>query len=144
MRSFCFLVLFFITSACCYAQGTSTGCLISSTKVVYISKENTLINDILKLLLGGNDSYRSTSGVPLSNNYCSWAPTPTGAINCGVCTSYVINILGVVTGCQTGAMLQGHVGTYTMVLCNLDDYTWTLGAATGIFGVFVIRRRNKL
>jgi len=33
---------------------------------------------------------------------------------------------------------------YTVVDCNLDDYSWTLGAAAGLFGVFVIRRRNKL
>jgi len=127
-----------------FAQGSATGCLITSSNVVYTNKEGFLINEVLKLLLGGNDSYAATSGVPLSSNYCSWTPTPTGTINCGVCTNYSLNVLGLVTGCQSGALLQGYAGTYTMVECNLDDYSWTLGAAAGLFGVFVIKRRSKL
>lgn len=143
MRKFCFLALIFLTPFFSCAQGSATGCLITSTKIVYTTKENALINNVLKLLLGGNDSYISTSGVPLSNNYCFWTPTPTGSFDCGVCTNYTIN-LGLVTGCQAGAMLQGYAGSYTMVQCNLDDYSWALGAAAGLLGVFVIRKRDKV
>jgi hypothetical protein len=144
MKGFVFLVLILFGSFCSYAQGTATGCLIPSSKIVYQNKEGFLINEILKLLLGGNDSYAYSSGIPLSSNFCFWTPTPTGSVSCGVCTNYTLNVFNVVTGCQAGAMLQGYVGTYTMVQCNLDDYSWTLGAAAGLFGVFVIRRRNKL
>ena len=125
------------------AQGSATGCLIPSTNIVYQTKENALVNDILKLLLGGNDSYLYSSGVALSSNYCSWTPTPTGSFNCGVCTNYTF-FLGLVNGCQSGAMLEGYAGTYTMVECNLDDHSWLLGAAAGLFGLFIIKRRNKL
>ncbi len=138
------ILLFTLNPLSVTAQGTVNGCLITSSNVVYTDKEGFLINEVLKLLLGGNDSYAATSGVPLSSNYCSWTPTPTGTINCGVCTNYSLNVLGLVTGCQSGALLQGYAGTYTMVQCNLDDHSWVLGAAAGLFGLFIIKRRNKL
>ncbi|MFD2582225.1 hypothetical protein ACFSR6_06985 [Pedobacter vanadiisoli] len=127
-----------------FAQGSATGCLIPSQNTVYQTPEDGLINAILKVLLGGNPSYSASSGINLSSNYCSWTPAPTGSFSCGVCTTYTFNILGIVNGCQTGAMLEGYVGTYTMVECNLDDHTWLFGAAIGLFGILIIRKRNKL
>lgn len=143
-RLFVIILFFSLNSLTVFAQGTVNGCLITSSNVVYTSKEGFLVNEVLKVLLGGNDSYASTSGVPLSSNYCSWSPAPSGTINCGVCTNYSLNVLGAVTGCQSGAMLQGYVGTYTMVQCDLDDYTWLFGATASLFGIFIIRKRNKL
>jgi hypothetical protein len=57
--------------------------------------------------------------------------------------------LGLTTCVANGNLLPlGTVVNYDRldppVQCDLDDYTWTFGAAAGLFGVFVIRRRNKL
>jgi len=144
MKRFGFFLLIFLPIISCYGQGSATGCLVPSQNIVYQNPEDGLVNAILKLLLGGNPSYSAASGANLSSNYCSWTPAPTGSFNCGVCTAYSFNILGVVNGCQTGAMLEGYIGTYTMVECNLDDHSWLFGAAAGLFGIFIIRRRNKL
>ena len=39
----------------------------------------------------------------------------------------------------------GDLVNYTTTIeCNLDDYSWALGLGAGVFGVFVIKRRNKL
>ncbi|WP_156131413.1 hypothetical protein [Pedobacter kyungheensis] len=141
-----FLCVFLITSLISlgsFAQGSATGCLIPSQNIVYQTPEDALVNAVLKLLLGGNPSYSAASGVSLSSNYCSWTPNPSGSFNCGVCTTYTFNILGLVNGCQSGALLEGYVGTYTMVECNLDDHSWLFGAAAGVFGIFIIRKRNK-
>lgn len=143
MKGFFFFVLILFISFGAYAQGSATGCLIPSQNIVYQTPEDGLVNAILKLLLGGNPSYSATSGVSLSPNYCSWTPIPSGGYTCGVCTNYTLNILGLVTGCQSGAMLEGYVGTYTMVECNLDDHSWLLGAVAGAFGLLVIKRRKK-
>jgi len=125
---------------------SQSGCLISSNNTVYTQPEPMLINDILKLLLGGNPSYKASSGVGLAPNYCSWAPLPSGPVNCGVCTEYVISVVvlvPVVTGCNSGKLLNGHVGNYTMVQCNLDDYNLPFVAVSGILGLLIVRKRNN-
>jgi hypothetical protein len=38
----------------------------------------------------------------------------------------------------------GVIRNYTITNCNLDDYSWALGLGASVFGVLVIRRRNKL
>jgi len=57
--------------------------------------------------------------------------------------------LGLTTCVANGNLLPlGTVVNYDRldppVQCNLDDYTWALGAAAGFFGIFIIRKRNKL
>jgi len=123
-RLIIFLCVFtsFISIDSAFSQ---SGCLVSSNNIVYTQTEPVLINDILKLLLGGNPSYTSTSGAGLAANYCSWSPIPSGPVNCGVCTEYIISVIvlvPVITGCKAGKLLNGHIGNYTMVQCNLDDY----------------------
>lgn len=110
------------------AGAAEAGCLLPNN-VIY--KQGTLLN-----ILGFQVFERAgTQHVMLPANYCSW--TPTSGTTCYVCTT----VAGL---CLSGAT-QGYYSTnFNPVLCNLDDYTWTLGAAAGLFGVFVIRRRNKL
>jgi len=144
---FIFVFLFsFVFSFKLLAQGSASGCLISSSNTVYQTQESPIINAILQLLLGGNPSYVATSGKPLSPNYCSWTPLPSGPTNCGVCTAYIIEVelfIPVVKGCQTGKLLQGHIGNYTMVQCPLDDYAFPLTATAGVLGLFFIRRKLR-
>jgi hypothetical protein len=83
--------------------------------------------------------YSAATYTPLSTNFCSWTPkTGTG---CSVCNG-PLDFLGT---CLIGTYTNGiYNANFQMVQCNLDDYSLPLFAATGIFGVFVIRRRNKL
>ncbi|WP_230148358.1 hypothetical protein [Pedobacter sp. Bi27] len=82
--------------------------------------------------------YSSATSTPLASDFCSW--TPTTGPSCSVCNG-PLDFLGT---CLIGTYTNGiYSNNFQMVLCNLDDYSWTLGAAAGIFGVFVIRRRNK-
>ena len=142
LRLICFLFAFtFINDA--FSQ---SGCLISSNNTVYTQTEPVLINDVLRLLLGGNPSYTSTSGIGLAPNFCSWSPISSGPVNCGVCLEYnisVVVLVPVVTGCKAGKLLNGHIGNYTMVQCNLDDYNLSWVAVSGILGLLIIRQRNK-
>lgn len=59
----------------------------------------------------------------------------TGPANGGRTCIIVINIFVSLTGTEV---------TYDVLNCNLDDYSWALGLGAGVFGVLVIRRRNKL
>lgn len=123
------------------------GCLVLTENRVYTSKlDASLVSSVLALLLGTNPIYSAAPYVPLSNNCASWSPTSTPK-NCRVCPNNnysFINVLGVnlISGCNIPYTL-GNEGTFTMVQCNLDDYTFPLIAATGIFGLLVIRKRNK-
>lgn len=110
------------------AQGTVDGCLLS---------DNLVYTDYTSLL--GARLYSSSPSSSLSANYCSW--TASSTVSCNVCFGS-INALALL--CVGGPVVGGQRGVYTMVECNLDDYSWTLGAAAGLFGVFIIRRRNKL
>jgi hypothetical protein len=55
---------------------------------------------------------------------------------------YVVTCEGGILGLY-GATRGTYYSDYVLE-CNLDDYSWALGAAAGLFGVFVIKRRNKL
>lgn len=126
-KRFCFLLLIFITSICSFAQGTADGCLLSDNRV-YTSYTSLL----------GARLYSGSPYASLSPNYCSW--TASSTVSCNVCFGS-INALALL--CVGGPVLSGQQAVYTMVQCNLDDYSWTFGAAASIFGIFVIRRRNK-
>lgn len=82
--------------------------------------------------------YSSATFVTLSDNYCSW--TPKTGTACSVCNG-ALSGLGI---CIIGTYTNGiHSTNFQMVQCNLDDYSWPLATAAGLFGIFVIRRRNK-
>jgi hypothetical protein len=124
------VILFF----CSTSVKATDGCLINGGVELYI-------NPSVNLLTGGHKLYSNTLS-PLSDNYCSWVATSYTGNSCGVCSGLGLCVLGI---CPClGIPKYGLEGSFTMVQCNLDDYTWTLGAAAGLFGVFVIRRRNKL
>lgn len=123
------VLLFSLNSLTVLAQGSANGCLLSDNKVY-----------TYKPLLSAT-MYNSSPAISLSDNYCTW--TPESTTDCSVCFNGLINALGLCIGLGSNTA-DGKSGIFTMVECNLDDYSWTLGAAAGLFGVFVIRRRNKL
>lgn len=138
------IILFFtLNGTSLFAQGSATGCLVSSNQIVYTQKVDiALLNSILALLFGSNPVYSSTQQTPLSSQCGTWNPTVTGT-NCRVCPgdNYTYT-LGLISGCNV-SYLPGYEGTFTMVDCNLDDHSWLFGAAAGLFGIFIIRKRNK-
>ncbi len=134
MKRLVFAILILFSAKNLFAQGTATGCLVPYYNSVYTS--NALE------VLGTSQLYNKTPSTPLSANYCSWTPSST-ASSCVICDGTLgVDLLGIKI-CLLGSFRYGSEGTFTMVECNLDDYSWTFGAAAGLFGVFVIRRRNK-
>lgn len=127
MKFLCLIILIFI-SFDLHAQGSADGCLIPSDNKVY--------TDYTSLL--GARLYINNPSVPLSPNYCSW--TSSSTVPCNVCFGS-INALALL--CVGGPVIGGRQGTYTMVQCNLDDYSWALGSTAAFFGFIFIRRRIK-
>ncbi|MBO9673035.1 MAG: hypothetical protein J7577_06300 [Sphingobacteriaceae bacterium] len=138
MKNFCFFILIFLIPTFSYAQGSATGCLITdggaNNNKVYTSKT-------VNLLTGGYALYNNAPSISLSTDYCSWQTVSATGNTCGVCSLLGVCALGV-CACL-GTTSYGFEGEFNMVACNLDDYTWTLGAAAGLFGIFIIRNRNK-
>ncbi|WP_406825691.1 hypothetical protein [Pedobacter sp. KACC 23697] len=135
MKSFCLLVLIFLTYECSFAQGSASGCFIPYYNRVYTS--NALE------VLGSSQLFNNSPSVGLSTNYCSWTPSAT-ASSCVICDGTLgLDVLGARV-CLLGSFRYGSAGTFTMVECDLDDHTWLFGAAAGLFGILIIRKRNKL
>jgi len=126
MKFRCFSILLSIIFLS-YPAKAQNGCLLPNN-IVYTS--GTLIN-----ILGFQTFSRGGVKVPLAPNYCSW--TPLTGTTCYVCAT----ITGLVcTDMETKGIRSTN---FQMVECNLDDHSWVFGAAAGVFGLFVIRRRNK-
>lgn len=134
MKRFCLTLFATLISIIASAQGTATGCLIPYSNRVYTS--NALE------VLGTSQLYNNSPFTSLSSNYCSWTPGTT-ASSCVICDGTLgVDLLGIKI-CLLGTFRYGYQGTFTMVECNLDDHSWLFGAAAGVFGIFIIRKRNK-
>jgi len=124
------ILLFSLNPLGGFAQGSEEGCLISSDNKVYTGYTELL----------GARLYSNSSSTMLSNNYCTW--TSSSTVPCTVCFG-TINALGLLCVGIGAYTVSGQQGTFTMVECNLDGHSWLFGAAAGLFGIFIIRRRNK-
>ena len=118
------------------------GCLVGNT--IYSTRTTSAIQ--VDLLANGMNVFKSD--FPVGINNCI-----TGTIQgtCQVChgnPSVGLNILGVkVLVCTLGLDLFRRVdnGVYysSYVLeCDLDDYSWALGASASALGLIVIRKRK--
>ncbi|GGG96833.1 hypothetical protein [Pedobacter zeae] len=139
MKNFCLFVLIFLIPTFSYPQGSATGCLITDAGANY-NKVYTSKN--LNLLTGGHALYNNTTSTSLSTDYCSWQTVSVTGNTCGVCSLLGLCALGV-CAC-VGTVSYGFEGEFNMVQCNLDDHTWFFGAAIGLFGILIIRKRTKL
>lgn len=137
------ILLIFILLAIPFFGKSQNGCLVPGGDV-YTSAEGSLVNAILGLLVGpgykGSPSPSSTACV----NYSMTVYVPDNSKNCRVCTGggFSIVVPGVLVTCGT-TQIDGKVAAPTIVPCNLDDYTWSLGLGAGVFGFILIRRKNK-
>ena len=106
----------------CFAQGSAAGCLIESRNIVYTNVPKTI--------------YDKNSGVSLSNNYCSWAPT--SGLPCEVCNG---NLVGN-GNCPGNSTTPGIIGTFTMVECPLDQSFFFLGFGI-LISIISVRKLNS-
>lgn len=90
------------------AQGSATGCYLSSTKRVYTFN------------VAGSGYYPQSFNTPLSPDYCSW--TPATGPSCTVCGTgvSVVNGVGSCTGPSPQVLGIGVRNTFTMVPCPID------------------------
>lgn len=136
------IILFVVFICISKVSNAAEGCMVGSTVYPNFAGYNTV--SLIPLSLGTKSFYVTS---PFSTN----VGTCPGWVNInssgGACfygnPTLGLNLGGfqiaVCAACPTGTLVD-----YTYVNCNLDDYSWPLGAAAGLFGIFVIRRRNRL
>lgn len=123
------LLFCFLFSQSAQAQGTYTGCFLSSTNTVYT-------NELYPTYFLG-----VTGARPLSPGYCYWTPA-TGTPTCTVCTG------GITYNTTTGAFIScnspvaGVRNTFSMIYCPLDDNLWTIFLVDGFLGFLLIRNQK--
>gem|GEM_PF-1510397 len=115
-----------------FAQGSATGCYLSSTNIVYTYEPF------------ANTYFSSKSGlVGLSANYCSWTQTVVNPTSCIVCTgpNSIVYNTSTFTYISCDGPVVGLRGTFMMVACSLDDYTWILVSVLSVIGFFFLRKK---
>ncbi|WP_162799967.1 hypothetical protein [Pedobacter jeongneungensis] len=131
-------ILFFFISK---LSSADEGCLVGTTVYPNFAGYNSV--NLIPLSLGTKSFYTTSPfsttigtcpgwvNINSSGGTCLYG-NPTLGLNLGGFQ------IAVCAACPTGTLVD-----YTFINCNLDDYSWTFGAAAGLFGIFVIRRRNK-
>jgi len=133
-----FIGLFLLS--CNLEAGADTGCKLPNGKIYGPQTGTALLGATLVPLNLGIlvPLYNSPEISQIPGACPGYANTP---VSLGTpCTTSALTILGLGLVAQN----EGVEFSYSFVNCNLDDYTWTLGAAAGLFGIFVIKRKNKL
>jgi len=118
------------------------GCLVGNTVYPNIAGYSSV--NLIPLLLGTKIFY-ATSPYSTSEQTCpGWAHVNSSTGSCIYGTPTLGANLGgyqvaICVSCPTGTLVD-----YTYINCDLDGDTLLFGAAAGLFGIFVIRKRNKL
>jgi len=143
-----FLIVFILFVPCkMFSQVVGeTACKSNVDGLIYRDPASGLVNGVLGLVLGpgyGSQVSGTFNQYGPCVSYKQYYYKPVGGA-CRICaTGFVLNVVLLCNGViSTGT--PGTLVEYDIIDCNLDDYSWTLGAAAGLFGVFLIRRRNKL
>lgn len=142
-----FSILFIVLSS----AAAQTGCLVNTDDVYLDKKRIGLLGSLVDILFGTKIIYdengaidpRETACISNSKNLYS---TSNPVNNCMVCPEGVLlgGLLGTsILGCNNNVELNGTLVTKSIVGCNLDDHSWLFGAAAGLFGILIIRKRNK-
>lgn len=121
------------------AQGTYTGCLLTSTNRVYTNRPI------------GDEHYTGLSGVvSLSSNYCYWQAGGLTS-SCQVCVEGVQHTgpsgCTVGPGCQFTQCVNNNVqmgveASYTMIQCPIDNSLILLSPVIAFIAFNLIRRRS--
>lgn len=141
MKNFKFFIILCLLLSSKFAN--AQGCLVNET--VYTTKASGVVDNLLNLL-GFPPGYSGPSeprvGACVSNLQKVWTA---GASDCRACpTGFRVELIGLnlVAVCDV-TPTNGKVASSSIIYCNLDDYSLPLATAAGLFGIFVIRRRNK-
>lgn len=125
----------------CKISFAAEGCMVGTTVYPNFAGYNTV--SLIPLSLGTKSFYVTSPlstvigtcpgyvNINSSGGSCFYG-NPTLGVNLG---GYQI---AVCVGCPSGTLVD-----YTYVECNLDDHSWLFGAAAGLFGILIIRKRNK-
>lgn len=133
-----FISLIFISE---FALGAE-GCVVNSQ--VHLTRAPT---NLELSVLGSNKVF---SEVSIPSNNCN---VGSSLGSCSACLSggsvINVNLIGIpVIVCSRGGLFGNYTPTpgfyYTnyIVQCNLDDYSWALGASAAALGLIVIRKRK--
>ncbi|RZK57327.1 MAG: hypothetical protein EOO91_10365 [Pedobacter sp.] len=114
----------------------ATGCLIVSDKTVYPNQVDPSLIGLLGALLGGAPAYYNTSPQYES---CGW--TPSSGSSCKVCLGSYTIFLGLLSGCS-GSLVNGVQGTFSVVLCPIDDYVNIFALIAAGTGAYYIYRKK--
>ncbi|KQM63930.1 hypothetical protein ASE74_12230 [Pedobacter sp. Leaf216] len=137
------LQIIFLIIFICFAKPSfaAEGCLVGNTVYPNFAGYSTV--NLIPLSLGTKTFYITS---PYSTAYGTcpgWVNINSSGGSCIYGNPTLGANLGglqiaICVACPTGTLVD-----YTFVNCNLDDYSWPLATAAGIFGIFIIRRRNK-
>lgn len=142
MKSFLsFFILLFLFSPLAKA---ATGCKVIGGNTIYPTYDTFLLGVLIGGVNIGIPSYIYKPSSPLLTDMSCVIPwvntyTVTGTCKYGTPEIPVLSLVAVCTNCVDGEL----VDYTTTVECNLDDHSWLFGAAAGLFGIFIIRKRNK-
>lgn len=140
--------MIFITTICSTIVFAGEGCLIGSKLYTVGATPDlgvVLATDLQVYVTPSITRDACFSGTSSTNKTC-FACENGGKVILAVGATpllYVVTCEGGLLGLGYGATRGTYYSEYVLE-CNLDEYTWTLGAAAGIFGIFIIRKRNKL
>lgn len=127
--------IFFISSKKTSAQGSYTGCFLSSNNIVYTAEYQS------------TGYFSSRQGVtPLTSNYCYWNQTATSMVSCTVCTGPNSVTYDPSTGAfqNCDGPVVGLRGTFMMIACPLDDYSWILVSILSIVGFSILKKKLNI
>ncbi|WP_343523783.1 hypothetical protein [Pedobacter sp.] len=118
------------------------GCLVGST--VYPDFAGYSSVNLIPLSLGTKTFYVTSPYSTIQDTCPGWANINSSGGSCIYGNPTLGANLGgfqiaICVSCPTGTLVD-----YTYIPCNLDDHTWFLGAAIGLFGILIIRKRTKL
>jgi hypothetical protein len=137
-----FILVFIISIFLSRITFAAEGCLVGNT--VYPNFAGYSSVNLIPLSLGTKIFYVTSPYSTIEQTCPGWANINGSAGSCIYGNPTLGANLGgyqiaVCVSCPTGTLVD-----YTYINCDLDDHSWLFGAAAGLFGILIIRKRNKL
>jgi len=136
------LTIILIVSLCNSRKALAAeGCLVGSTVYPDFAGYSTV--NLIPLSLGTKIFYVTSPYSTIEQTCPGWVNINSSGGSC-IYGSPTLGLnlggfqIAVCVACPTGTLVD-----YTYVTCNLDDNSWLFGAAAGLFGIFIIRKRTK-
>ncbi|WP_124560879.1 hypothetical protein [Pedobacter sp. KBW01] len=138
-----FLLIIVVIISICTSRRVfaAEGCLVGSTVYPDFAGYNSV--SLIPLALGTKTFYVTSPYSTIEQTCPGWVNINSSGGTCLYGSPTLGLVLGgyqvtVCVACPTGTLVD-----YTYINCNLDDHSWLFGAAAGLFGIFIIRKRTK-